>query len=82
MKVERVEKGTLPSEALSVLFARNVDYRWFNSPKIHAGEHAIYLLHLDQDRERGMKGYFVVDKSDVVPAEDLDRVRRLIKTQK
>jgi hypothetical protein len=82
LKVEKVVKGKLTSEALSVLFARNVDYRWFNAPKIHAGQHAIYLLHPDQDREHGMKGYFVVDKSDVVPAEDLDRVERLLKTKK
>ena len=80
LKVEKVEKGTFTGEGLSVLFARNTDYRWFRSPKIHAGERAIYLLHPDQDREHGMKGYFVIDKSDVVPVEDLDRVQRLLKT--
>ena len=69
-------------QAVSVLFARNTDYRWFRSPKIHAGERAIYLLHRDQDREHGMKGLFVVDRSDVVPAEDLERIQRLLKTAK
>ncbi len=82
LKVEKVLKGNPPGESLSILFARNTDYRWFRSPKIHAGERAIYLLHLDQDRERGIapKGYFVVDPSDVVPVEDVARVERLLKT--
>jgi hypothetical protein len=82
LKVEKTLKGTLDGEAVSVLFARNTDYRWFRSPKIHAGERAIYLLHRDQDREHGMKGLFVVDRSDVVPAEDLERIQRLLKTAK
>lgn len=80
LKVEKVIKGNPPNEPLSVLFARNTDYRWFNSPKIHADERAIYVLQLDQDRDRGMRGYFVVDKYDVVLVEDLDRVQRLLKT--
>jgi hypothetical protein len=82
LKVEKTLKGAVDGDTVSVLFARNTDYRWFRSPKIHAGEHAIYLLHRDQDREHGMKGFFVVDKSDVVPAEDLERIQRLLKTAK
>lgn len=82
LKVEKTLKGALDGDSVSVLFARNTDYRWFRAPKIHAGEHAIYLLHRDQDREHGMKGFFIVDSSDVAPAEDLERIQRLLKTAK
>jgi hypothetical protein len=79
LKVEKTLKGALTSEVVSVLFARNTDYRWFRAPKIHANQHSIFLLHPDQDREHGMKGYFVLDPADVVPVEDLDQVQVLLK---
>jgi len=77
--VESVEKGSPSGEALSVFFARNVDYRWFHSPKVQAGERAVYLLHTDQKEAYRLKGFFVVDELDVVRVQDIQRVRELIK---
>ena len=82
LKVERVEKGASRGESVSVFFAYNTDYKWFRSPKIHAGQRAIFLLHPEAREAYGLKGFFVVDKFDVVSLEDLQQVQRLLKTNR
>ncbi len=78
VRVESVEKGKSDLTVLTVYFARNNDSHWAKAPKLSQGERALFLLHTDKAQAFGLKGYFVVDPSDVRPLEERDRVHALI----
>ena len=78
VKVESVEKGQAPEGSLTVFYADNNDSRWSRAPKLKPGERALFLLQTDKDKALGLKGYFVVDPSDVRPLAERERVHSLI----
>jgi hypothetical protein len=76
--VQSTEKGAA-QQRVTVWFAASDDIRWFRSPKLKAGQSAVFLLHRPRERERDQPtGYTVVDQLDVQPAPQRDRVRQLI----
>src|SRR5262249_33833372 len=80
IQVEKVEKGKLDGNRVTVLFAASRDIRWYGSPKLKVVQEGTFLLHKGDDKkELNVKGFVVVDPLDVQPKDQLERVRKLLK---
>jgi len=78
IRVETFEKGRLAIDSVDVYFATNVDYRWADAPKLVAGEEGIFLLQRDPEQRFRLSGFFLTDRLDKLPRNDLARVRQLL----
>jgi hypothetical protein len=82
--VDSVEKSTLDSDTVRVLFPRSTDELWIDSPKFVPGQEGIWLLRRDQ-QERGAATMRVsgaltaLDPLDFQPRERLEQIRPLLR---
>jgi len=76
--VEEALKGA-PGRSVTVYFAASGDELWLHSPKLTAGETAIFLLQPALSAALPAGAYAVVSPLDVQPATQLDRVHRLLR---
>lgn len=79
VRVQAVEKGQPPQGDLVVLFPHSTDFRWFASPKLKEGQQGIFLLHLIDEKELGVRGYTALDPFDVQPLEQREHVKKLMR---
>jgi hypothetical protein len=84
-------RGGTAGQTITVLFAASRDITWFNTPKLAAGQDAVFLPHTPTKEEeshyrRGGLGalmdkgplYLVTEPFDVLQPSDEPRVRRLL----
>ncbi|WP_256753108.1 hypothetical protein [Mesorhizobium sp. Mes31] len=83
--IRSVHKGKKPKGEVEVLFANSHDIAWYKSPKLHEGEHGIFLLHLaeqgdedDHPHDLPRPIHKAIDPLDFLPADREAEVRRLI----
>jgi hypothetical protein len=84
--VVRVLKGETRASTVDVIFANSDDIRWFASPKLHAGDHGIFLLrhggsNVRKGEEPRVDGYLLVDPEDFRPLTDERRIVALLRSQ-
>lgn len=83
IEVESVIRGRLPGREVTLLFPHSDDVMWKRSPKFTQGQRGIWILHRNQARLPGIENrYTALDPLDFRPAEELDRVQRLSKSEK
>jgi hypothetical protein len=81
--VDSVDKGTLDSDTIQVLFPRSTDEVWIDSPKFAPGQEGVWLLRREQ-QERGAASMRVsgaltaLDPLDFQPRERLEQIRSLL----
>jgi hypothetical protein len=79
--VEKVLKGELREREITLLFAHSDDVMWRTSPKYKEGQTGIFLLHRNQARLPNIENQLTTLKPlDFRPAEEIDRVERLLKS--
>jgi|SRR5262245_5174014 len=84
--VGAIDKGRVQGPRLTVLFASSTDELWIDSPKLRPEQEGVFILQRDQ-QERGapvfrVPGYTVLDPLDVLPTDQQDRVRSLIRKRR
>jgi hypothetical protein len=80
--VSSVVKGHLPSHTVTVLFPHSDDPMWQGAPKFKEGQQGIWLLHRNQMNLPGIKDqYTVLNTLDFQTMENLERIRKLVKSQ-
>jgi hypothetical protein len=77
--VDSVEKGIHHEKTMDVMFANSTDIAWARAPKIKGGERGVWLLHTQDRYGRPVSGHAITDPLDFRPAEDVARVRALVK---
>lgn len=81
LEIATVEKGQKPASGrVTVFFAKSDDERWILSPKYTTGQEGIFLLHSDAAKLIGQTGFSTLNQLDFQPANQIETVRRLIKT--
>jgi hypothetical protein len=81
IEIATVEKGQRPASGrVTVYFAKSDDERWILSPKYTTGQEGIFLLHSDAAKLIGQSGFSTLNRLDFQPANQIETVRRLIKT--
>ena len=86
VEIETAEKGTLSEKTVVILFPASYDEVWMVSPKFQVGQRGIWILQKDQD-EKGwpllrLPGYTALNPLDFQPIEQLDRIRRVLKSHR
>ena len=56
------------------------DVVWRRAPKPKAGDGGIFLLQPDREQRFRVDGWFLIDPLDWLPKNELERVRRLLKS--
>jgi len=84
VRAESFEKGAKTKEPPVVYVSTSTDVVWERAPKPKPGEPGIFLLQPSPgpDHWSGLSGLFLVDPLDALPRSELERVRRLLKTQR
>jgi len=78
--VERSEKGEAKEgERLAIAYASSRDVMWSPAPKPAPGARAVFLAHSRKLEELDVKALAIVDPLDFQPAEELDRIRRVMR---
>jgi hypothetical protein len=82
--VDEVVKGELdPAAPTVVLFPFSTDVMWVDAPKFHAGEEGVWMLRPERvpaaATEMFPSVYTALDPRDFQPAEQAERVARLVK---
>ncbi len=76
-----VIRGGKQAKDVEVVFANSRDIAWYKSPKLHAGDSGIFLLHKPADSKEGAVStgrYEVTDGLDFLPADQLGAVKSAI----
>jgi hypothetical protein len=84
VEVTTVELGRAPERTVPVLFPASRDEMWIDSPKLAPGQPYILFLQRNQS-EKGwpvlrVPGLTALDPLDVHPPDELERIRRLIRS--
>jgi hypothetical protein len=77
--IDTVEKGSALGKTVEVLFPQSRDIAWYQSPKVKAGDHGVWLLHNRDLSGKAVPGLAVVHPLDFRPTTELERVRTLLK---
>jgi hypothetical protein len=80
IEVQSVEKGNLSGKTIQVLFASSKDVAWYQSPKLKAGDHGVWLLQNRDPFGKAVPAPAVVSPHDVQPIGELGHVRTLLKS--
>jgi hypothetical protein len=83
IRVNSVEKGSVPEGVIVILFANSMDELWIDSPKFRNGQEGIWILQRDQT-EKGwpvlrVPGRTALDPLDFQAIQQLERIRQLIR---
>ncbi len=82
LTISSVVKGHLPGHTVTVLFPHSEDPMWQGAPKFKEGQQGIWLLHRNQMSLPGIKDqYTVLNPLDFQTMENLERIRKLLKSQ-
>ena len=77
--VEQAEKGRAKEgERLEIAYASSRDVMWFEAPKPVEGQRAVFLAHRWRLEERNETALAIVEPIDLLPVEELERVRRVM----
>lgn len=79
LKVGSLEKGRPESPTVTFLFASSRDVQWAGSPKVREGQEAVWLLRREQKPGLLGRDLVILEPLDVLPLDELERVRRLIR---
>jgi hypothetical protein len=79
IRVESVEKGQPGTAPVVALFPTSIDLYWEHSPRLKAGQRAIFLLQPDSRKQFSVPGLFLIDPLDVQTPDQLPRVRLLLR---
>jgi hypothetical protein len=78
--VERAEKGEAKEgQRLEIAYASSRDVMWFRAPKPEPGDRAVFLAHRRTLEELDVQALAIVDPLDLHPAEELDRIRSVMR---
>jgi hypothetical protein len=85
VEVQSVEKGSTREKSIAVLYPNSMDEMWIDSPKFHAGQEGVWILQRNQ-QEKGwpvlrVPGLTALDPLDFHAKDQLDRIRRLIRSR-
>jgi hypothetical protein len=74
IEVEHTEKGDV-GERVQVLYPSSGDVRWARAPKLHSGQHGLWILHATEGDDAALAPYRLLDAEDAQPADEVDRLR-------
>jgi hypothetical protein len=80
IQVQSVEKGRLAQSTVSVFYPSSRDVMWYHVPKFRKGQEGIWILHRNEIPGFKIPGLTALDPLDFHSRDQLDRVRRLIKS--
>jgi hypothetical protein len=75
VEIQRVERGNLKGDYVTVLYANSQDVRWRASPKPRAAQNGLFLLHATEAPLQGLAPFQILQPDDLQPSENLDRLR-------
>jgi hypothetical protein len=78
IQVSSVEKGTLPTTGLHVVYPASMDVKWYRTPKFQVGEEGIWILQRRRIEEIGRDAFTALNTLDFHSMDELERIRRLI----
>jgi hypothetical protein len=78
IQVSSVEKGTLPTTGLHVVYPASMDVKWYRTPKFQVGEEGIWILQRRRIEELGRDAFTALNTLDFHSMDELERIRRLI----
>ncbi len=76
--VQNVEKGSLTGRTVTVYFPRSTDERWLRSPKFHAGEQGVWILHREGKYGLPRAAFTALGPTDFYPLVERQRIRQLL----
>jgi hypothetical protein len=79
IEIASVQRGSLPGKMLTIYFPRSTDERWYLSPKFHAGESGIWLLHREPNLGLPEGSLTALSPLDFHPLEREPAIRALIR---
>jgi hypothetical protein len=82
IQVTSVEKGTLPTTGLHVVYPASIDVKWYRTPKLPVGREGIWILHRRQIEELGRRAFMALNAVDFRPMDALEHIRGLVGTVK
>jgi hypothetical protein len=74
--VQHVERGTVGTGPIEVLYANSMDVRWHGSPKPKASQEGVWILHSTQGPLAAVAPFQLVHPDDYQPVEKLESIRR------
>jgi len=74
--VHHVERGSVPTGEVQVLYANSMDVRWCKVPKPRASQEGVWMLHATQGNLRSAAPYQLVHTEDFQPVEELESLRQ------
>lgn len=78
IRVESVLKGRPLGADVVVLYPQSVDVMWYWSPKPSKGQRGIWILSREKRPGLQIEGLTALDPLDLQPAEQAERIKRLI----
>jgi hypothetical protein len=81
IEVYSVERGNVPSNRFSLLFAGSRDVQWYGSPKFEVGQEGVFVLHRQQIRELKTEHHVAIHSLDFHPLERREHIRALLQNR-
>lgn len=82
LDIESVLKGARPQDPTVLLFPASIDVMWVKSPKFHAGQEGIWLLHAEQVPQAAARAfpsvYTALSVDDFQPKVQAERIRGMV----
>jgi hypothetical protein len=79
IQVTTVEKGSLSTSDVVVVFPQSRDIKWHQAPKFHVGQQGIWILRKQRIEGMDREGFTALDALDFHTMHALERVRKLIR---
>jgi hypothetical protein len=79
VNIQEVIKGNASAgDNIEVIFPNSYDVKWYKVPKLYPHQKSIFILHLKKIENLNVVRYTVVDESDVLGLDNLNRIAKLL----
>src|SRR5205085_8051235 len=75
IQVTNIEKGSLPSNEVVVLYPESRDVMWYRAPKFQAGQEGVWILRWQQIEGMNREGFTALDPLDFQSTQALEHIR-------
>jgi hypothetical protein len=78
VQVINIEKGSLSSNEVEVLYPQSRDVMWYRAPKFRTGQEGVWILRNQRIEDINREGFTALDPLDFHSTQALEQIRRLI----
>ena len=79
IQVTSVEKGSLPTIGLHVVYPESIDVKWYRAPKFRVGQEGVWILRRRHIEELGRDALTALNVLDFHSMDALERIRKFIR---